>query len=42
MKETKRQNPYATVSGAPIQAPHTQKGTPKATVRRGDDLRVKK
>lgn len=35
-------NPYATVGGGRIEAPHTPREEPKATRRTGTDLRTTK
>lgn len=43
MKDKKqKQNPYATVAGGKITAPHAPAADPKATRRTGTDLRAKK
>ena len=38
-QQTKKKNPYATVAGGIIRAPHTEQDKPKATTTRGNDLR---
>jgi hypothetical protein len=38
-EQNKKKNPYATNEGGLITAPHTVKDKPKATTRRGSDLR---
>ena len=38
-EQTKKKNPYATMEGGMISAPHAVKDKPKATTIRGNDLR---
>lgn len=38
-EQNKKKNPYATVAGGMISAPNAVKEKPKATTRRGNDLR---
>lgn len=38
-EQTKKKNPYATLEGGMISAPHAVKDKPKATTTRGNDLR---
>ena len=43
MKQKKNiKNPYATLQGGQIRAPHSQEGQPKATATKGNDLRAKR
>ncbi len=43
MKEkTKQPNPYATLRGGKIEAPHKAKDEPRTTRKDGNDLRVKR
>lgn len=37
-----KKNPYATTKGGVIKAPVKQNDEPKATVKTGDDLRIRK
>ncbi len=38
-EQSKKKNPYATMEGGLITAPHVVKDKPKATTTRGSDLR---